>query len=43
MYADLDFESLRPLDELLVGHRAIIAAMVDEDWDQVCTLLTFIL
>eukprot|EP00884_Botryococcus_braunii_P009066 jgi/Botrbrau1/18160/Bobra.53_1s0030.1 len=34
VYADLDFESLRQLDDLLVGHKAVIAAMVDEDWDQ---------
>ncbi len=38
VYADLDFESLRPLDELLRGHKVVIAAMVDEDWDQVMTL-----
>ena len=34
VYADLDFESLRPLDELLQGHTAVVARMTDEEWDQ---------
>ena len=38
VYADLDFECLRPLDELLAGHTAVVARMTDEDWDQVRAL-----
>ena len=34
VYADLDFESLQPLDELLQGHTAVVARMTDEEWDQ---------
>ena len=34
VYADLDFECLRPLDELLAGHTAVVARMDDGDWDQ---------
>lgn len=39
VYADLDFECLRPLDDLLAGHTAVVARMTDEDWDQARVLL----
>ncbi len=34
MYADLDFESLRNLEDVLAGQQVVLAEMTDEDWDQ---------
>ena len=34
MYADLDFEALKKVEELLVGHKVYLAAMgTDEDFE----------
>ncbi len=34
VYADLDFESLRNLEDVLAGQQVVLAEMTDEDWDQ---------
>lgn len=34
MYADLDFESIRNLDDVLSGQQVVLALMTDEEWDQ---------
>lgn len=34
VYADLDFESIRNLDDVLSGRQVVLALMTDEDWDQ---------
>lgn len=34
MYADLDFESIRSLDDVLAGRQVVLAEMTDEEWDQ---------
>ena len=34
VYADLDFESLRNLEDVLAGQQVVLAEMTEEDWDQ---------
>lgn len=34
VYADLDFESLRGLDDVLQGRAVVLAQMTEEDWEQ---------
>lgn len=34
VYADLDFESIRSLEDVLAGRQVVLAEMTEEEWDQ---------